>query len=237
MIIFKDNQVDFPLYVIKDFLPDPYSHRQVLLNAEISNVKGFFTGDNLIVSEDFLQSTYKSVLETAFYILNDYVWVPFLSTVDQNTDFEWQAIQFRRQEDENHKSILAAHHDRLEIFDFDSVGRPIFAPYTFWSFIFSTTPEEKSAKLCFSENRKGERFSKIEPYKKHCQQEMTNFDEWKTYKEVDYEYNSAIMFPAHFWHSVVNIKCSKENPRTIFASWFYSGYNHKYNHSGISQLT
>lgn len=231
MKVFKDDQVDFPLFIIKDFFEDPDFYRNVLLNAKENNQNGNFIGKNLDVDPCFYDSTAFYVLNAASQILNDYTWIPVIGNL----------IHFRRQTDSNESSILATHTDRFEFLDFDQTGRSIFSNYMHWSFIVTLTPAEKQGSLCFCENIKtGERLKQIK-YRQDIEKEevwdcITNHDEWKIWKEVYYEYNSAIMFPSHFWHTALNIKCSKEHPRTMFTAWFYSGFNSKYNKCGIDVL-
>lgn len=220
MIVTKDTSVHFPFYIIKDFLPNPEEYRNIVLNAKYNNTNGFWVGDNVIVPEHFSDKTVDFITQTANSILNDYVWCPK------------KLITFRRLQQPK-QSELAAHMDRIKEFDLDSEGRPLYSRYTFWAFIFDFTPQNKSAKFSFCEHISGEKcfnpFGSAETRKTIVQKD---YSQWKSYKDFYYSYNTAIMFPCHYWHTATDFICSKENPRTMGVAWFFSGFNPKYNKCG-----
>jgi hypothetical protein len=221
MIVTKDTSVNFPFFIIKDFLPNPELYRKMVLEGEYDKTNGYWVGDNVILPQEFKDRTLEYILDTAAKTLNDYVWThrPFIS--------------FRRLE-QPRTSELAAHVDRPKEFDFDNQGRPIYANYKYWAFILDFTPQDKSARFCFCENDSGERFVKASTLPDLERQK--DFSKWSIYKDFYYSYNTAIMFPAHFWHTAIDFTCSKELPRTMAVTWFYSGFNAKYNKCGIPSI-
>lgn len=221
MIVTKDTSDGFPFYIIKDFLPNPEVLRQIILKGEYDKSSGYWVGDNIIVPKQLADNVLGYVLDHAASILDDYVWThrPFIS--------------FRRLE-EPRTSELAAHIDRLKEFDFDARGRPLYANNTYWAFIMDFTPQEKSARFCFCEHESGERFAT--PNTKPDLQKQSDPAQWKIYKDFYYSYNTAIMFPAHYWHTAIDFACTKEMPRTMAVTWFYSGFNAKYNKCGVPAI-
>jgi len=216
----KDTSVSFPLYVIKDFLPDPGSYRETVLSAPTASEKGFWVGENVTVPGSLTDKTVSLVFNTAERILNDYIWIP-------------QKRVFFRRLYEAKPSELVAHMDRLKDFDFDQRGRAVYANYTYWSLIFDFTPQDRSAKLSFCRHASGEVC--FNPYQSsHTRQISVQKDasQWKAYKDFYYAYNTAIMFPAHYWHNASDFLCSKSMPRTMGVCWFFSGFNPKYNKCG-----
>lgn len=233
MKVFKDETVDFPLYVIKDFFKDPEFYRDTLLKSEEKrHARHSYIGNNLETSLCFYEPTLFYTLDAASDIIGDYVWVPFIKTDRLAT------IQFRKQTDPTETSVLAAHTDRYEFLDFDRLGRPVFSSYLHWSLIVNLTPTKNQGQLCFCENSKGERFKPIDFFQDQdaIGDSLRDHSQWRVWKEIDYEYNSAILFPSNYWHTPQNIKCSLEEPRIIFTTWFYSGFNAKYNKCGIGLL-
>lgn len=221
MIVTKDASVDFPFFVIKDFLPNPEVYRKIVLNSEHDNSKGYWVGDHVIVPPEFANATMGYIFDTAASILDDYIWTPR------------PFISFRRLE-EPKTSELAAHIDRLREYDFDAKGRPIYSRFTYWAFIMDFTPQDKSARFAFCEHVSGERF--VKHHTSPDLQKQKDSTQWKIYKDFYYSYNTAIMFPAHYWHTAIDFACSKEMPRTMAVTWFYSGFNPKYNKCGVPAI-
>jgi len=221
MIVTRDTSVNFPFFIIKDFLPNPEVYRQMVLQAEYDKSSGYWVGDNVIVPKFFKDKTLEYILDTGSNILNDYVWT------------HKPVMSFRRLE-EPRSSELIAHVDRLPEYDFDKQGRNIYARYTYWAFIFDFTPQEKSARFCFCEHESGERYIRADtPANLEKQKDPK---QWKIYKDFYYSYNTAIMFPSNYWHTAVDFACTKETPRTMGVTWFYSGFNAKYNKCGIPSI-
>lgn len=221
MIVTKDTSVDFPFYIIKDFLPNPETYRNIVLQSPYDNSKGYWVGDNVIVPPAFSDTTLGYIFDSAASILDDYIWThrPFIS--------------FRRLE-EPRTSSLAAHIDRLKEFDFDSNGRSLYSRFPYWAFIMDFTPQEKSARFCFCEHISGERF--VNAHTKPDIEKQSDPAQWKIYKDFYYSYNTAIMFPSHYWHTAIDFACTKEMPRTMAVTWFYSGFNPKYNKCGMPAI-
>lgn len=229
MQIIQDTETDFPLFVIKNFLPNPEQYRETVLKASVANKNGAWVGDEVIVSDDLKLSTINYIFSCAENILNDYIWSP------------QPLIAFRKLK-EPRASNLIVHTDRFHFFDFATGGRPVFAHWAHWSFIFDFTPQNNSARLKFAKNKKGEPcvFIFKEQFGKEFENKLLDKSEWTFYKEIPYFHNTAIMFPSHYFHTAENFMCSEEMPRTMGATWFYSGYNplfHKTNISFIDELS
>lgn len=221
MIVTKDTSVDFPFFIIKDFLSNPQELRKIILDAPFKNDDGVWVGRNTILHPNYQDYLYGLAQKTACEILNDYVWSPE------------QAIDFRKLDDPNYPSPTAAHVDRFFWYDFDKNNRPIYNNYMHWSFILDCTPIQNSARLCFCEDLEGSRYGTFEESKSS---KIRDYSQWKIYKDFYYSYNTAVMFPSNLWHTARDFVCSKEVPRTMFASWFFSGFNAKYNKCGIPQI-
>ena len=219
MIVTKDTSVDFPFFIIKDFLPNPEVYRKMVLEAEYDQSSGYWVGDNIISHPFYANKTLEYIASTASGILQDYIWY-----IDSSF------INFRRLTQPKH-SELHAHIDRFSRYDFDEHGRPIYVNHPMWSFIFDFTPQEQSARLCFCEDLNGQRFATFKtPVDIPKQQDSS---QWKIYKDFYYSYNTAVMFPSNYWHTAIDFACSKEMPRTMGVAWIYSGFNAKYNKCGI----
>lgn len=226
MKVAKDESVDFPLFVITDFFPNPEEIRYEVLQAPLRYDNGPWVGDNVNISDETRIKTMKYILSTAKDILKDYVWCFNISV----------PLEFRKLEDSSKTSEFIVHTDRFEWLDFDQQGRSLLSKWDHWSFVFDLTPTENAAKLSFGEYINGEKTLSCLLKHPNRGEIMRDASSWKFYKHHYYSYNSAVMFPSNYWHTASDFICSKQVPRVNGAAWFYSGYNPVYHISGIELL-
>jgi hypothetical protein len=230
----KDDSVDFPFYVLRNFLPNPDFYRKLILENNLINCAGLYSpGDDVDVAANIKEETLKYICDVVSQVINDRVWYPFLRRGYM------QSIAFRRQT-VKYESLSAAHIDRHLEIDYDINGKTIFGNYKHWALICDLTPIKNSARFSFCENQEKERFFDLDPYRhlglsailekvsEKTHETTLVRSNWTKYKDFFYEYNTALLFPSNYFHTVTDIECSEETPRALFSSWVYSGFNHKY---------